>query len=85
MLSFELFERLPAHSGANFLSGVDFEVQNQCNTSPTWNPNLKKTNSKINNQWYTLNDHVVTPIDDNEVVNKDAYLLFFAKTSETPV
>ena len=34
---------------------------------------------KQNNQWYMYNDRNVKPINENEIVNKNAYCLFYNK------
>ena len=67
------------------IGNQSFSLKSVINHIGSPNSGHYSANTKINNQWYTLNDHVVTPIDNSEVINRDAYLLFFVMTSETLV
>ena len=83
LLKLDTFVRVPL---SNFSIGNQtFSLKSVINHIGSPNSGHYSANTKINNQWYTLNDHVVTPIDNNEVINKDAYLLFYETTSETLV
>jgi hypothetical protein len=40
---------------------------------------VANTKNSITNQWYKCNDHVVTPIKEEEVVSEAAYIFFLVR------